>query len=514
MNKSKQKILIVDDSEMNRAILADMLGEEFEIMEACDGIEAVNVLRSHSVELSLVLLDIVMPKMDGLEVLAMMNSYKWIQNIPVIMISAESGSSYIGRAYELGATDYIQRPFDAMVVHRRVQNAIMLYSKQKNLIGLVEEQIYEKQKDQSLLINILSNIVELRNGESGLHVLHVYTMTEILLQNLMKMTDHYPLTPQEISLIATASSLHDIGKIAVDDNIVMKHEKLTPKEEELLKKHTEYGEKMLHEIPFPQSEPLLKVSREICRSHHERYDGSGYPDGLKGDEIPISAQVVGLADVYDELTSSDSHKEGIPHDQAIEMILSGKCGAFNPVLLKVLQWSADRIRNDLRVSSLSGSTRKDLERNTREAISRSGIRVSRRTLDLLEREREKYRFIASDSREILFEVYRDPAMISFLSGGEEKLGVGDTVTDPLNDAKMIACFGEETLKKLFELISSATSENPKVSLNCTLNIQGKPCRSRIVIMTQYSRSTATDKYEFESAIGKIYTSEEDASRGE
>lgn len=508
MNKSKekQKILIVDDSEMNRSMLADMLGEEFEIIEACDGIEAVNLLRSYSVELSLVLLDIVMPKMDGLEVLAMMNSYKWIQNIPVIMISAESSSAYIGRAYELGATDYIQRPFDVAVVHRRVQNAIMLYSKQKNLIGLVENQIYEKQKDQSLLINILSHVVEFRNGESGLHVLHVYTMTEILLQNLIKMTDRYPLTTQEISMIATASSLHDIGKIAVDVNILNKQrEKLTPQEFELLKKHVEYGVQMLDDVPFNQNEPLLRISREICRSHHERYDGSGYPDGLKGDEIPISAQAVALAEVYDELTTATPSREAVPHDQAIEMIMNGKCGAFNPILLKVLQFSADRIRADLRVNSLSRNTRKDVERITREAISNSGIRVSQRTLDLLEREREKYRFIASDSREVLFEVYQDPEMISFLEDVSGKLGVDATVTDPLNDKKMLACFGEETLKSLFDMVAAATSDNPKFSLNCKINIQGKPCDCRIVVMTQYGKNPATDKYEFESAIGKIYT---------
>ena len=505
MNEKKQKILIVDDSEMNRSILADMLGEEFEIMEACDGIQAANMLRSYNGELSLVLLDIVMPKMDGLTVLAMMNSYKWIQNIPVIMISAESASSYIGKAYELGATDYIQRPFDTAVVLHRVQNAIMLYSKQKNLIGLVEEQIYENQKEQSLLINILSHIVEFRNGESGQHVLHVYSITEILLQNLKKMTDSYPLTPQGISLIATASSLHDIGKIAVDVNILNKRDKLTPEERAMLKKHVEYGEQMLKDIRFHQNEPLLRVAREICRSHHERYDGSGYPDGLKGDEIPISAQVVGLADVYDKLTSSSPNREEVPHAQAIEMILSGKCGAFNPVLLKVLQFSADRIRAAVRESSLSVNSRKDVERVTREAISRSGIRVAQRALDLLDREREKFRFVSSDSREILFEVYRGPAMIFFFDDGGEKLGVGATVTDPLTDGKMIACFGEETLKKLFNLIDSATCEDPEVSLDCTIKIQGKPCRCRVAVMTQYSRSYDSDKYEFESAIGKIYT---------
>lgn len=503
MNKRKQKILIVDDSEMNREILSDMLGDEFEIMEARDGIEAVNILRSYNVELSLVLLDIVMPKMDGLGVLSMMNSYKWIQNIPVIMISAETSSSYIGKAYELGATDYIQRPFDTAVVLHRVNNAIMLYSKQKNLIGLVEDQIYEKQKNQSLLINILSHIMEFRNGESGMHVLNVNTMTEILLQNLMKITDRYPMTPQEISLIATASALHDIGKIAVDGNILNKHGKLTPEECEKMKKHVIYGEQMLNDIPFPKNEPLLRVSREICRSHHERYDGSGYPDGLKGDEIPISAQVVALADVYDGLTSGRNDKQAVTHNQAIDMILSGKCGAFNPVLLKVLQFSSDKIRVGLSVGILSGVSRKDAERITREAISRSGIRISRRTLDMLDREREKYRFIAEDAREIIFEVYSDPAMITFLGGGG-KLGLGTTVTDPLNDADTVACFGEDTLKKLFDAIETATSENPKVSFDCTIKIQGKPRACRIEILTQYGRNSASDKYEFESAVGKIY----------
>lgn len=509
MNERKQKILIVDDSEMNRAILADMLGEEFEIMEACDGKEAVRILRSFNTELSLVLLDIVMPKLDGLQVLAIMNSYKWIQNIPVIMISAESASSYIGKAYELGATDYIQRPFDVSVVHHRVQNAIMLYSKQKNLIGLVEELIYGRQKDQALLINIFSHVVEFRNGESGMHVLHVYTITEILLQNLMKMTDRYHMTPQEISLIATASSLHDIGKIAVDADILTKRGNLTQKELAILQKHVGYGEQMLKDIPFHQNEPLLRVAREICRYHHERYDGSGYPNGLKGDEIPISAQVVALADIYDELTSASPNHEAVSHYQAIDMILSGKCGAFNPVLLKVLQFSADTIRDGLRVSSLSGNNRQDVERLTREAISRSGIRVSQRTLDLLELEREKSRFIASGSREILFEVYRDPAMISFLGDGGEKLGTDVTVTEPLSDEKLIDCFGEETLKKLFGLIEAATGENPKISLDCMIKIQGKSCRCRIVMTVQYSRSFTSDKYEFESAIGKIYNLDEE-----
>lgn len=503
MNERKQKILIVDDSEMNRSILADMLGEEYDILEACDGAEAVNCIRSYGVEISLVLLDIVMPKMDGLEVLAMMNSYKWIQDIPVIMISAESASSYIGRAYELGATDYIQRPFDATVVYRRVRNAIMLYAKQKKLIGLVEDQIYKKEKEQSLLINILSHIVEFRNGESGLHVLHIYTMTEIILQNLLKMTDKYRLTPEDVSLIATASALHDIGKIAIDDKILNKPGKLTPEEFEIMKKHSEYGADMLDKIPFYQNEPLLRVAREICRWHHERYDGKGYPDGLKGDEIPISAQVVALADVYDALTSERVYKKAYPHEVAVEMILNGECGTFNPILMKVLEFAAGKIQNELRINSLSGSSAKDINRITREIISHTELTASTRTLDLLEREREKYKFIASMSKEVLFEIYREPSTITFLDESSSRLGVDASIIDPVNDPKLIKLFGKDNLNQLFNLIESATHDEPIVKFECTINRHGKLARYRLTVMTQYYFDDNTGEYIYESAVGKL-----------
>lgn len=497
----KQKILIVDDSEMNRSILSDILGEEYEILEACNGAEAVNRLRSFNVDLSLVLLDIVMPKIDGLEVLAMMNSYKWIQEIPVIMISAESDSTYIRRAYDLGATDYIQRPFDVTVVQRRVANAIMLYAKQKKLVGLVEDQIYEKQKELSLISNILSHIVAYRSGESDLHIQHVRKITEILLQNLLKLTNEYPLTPYNISLIVTASALHDIGKNAVDGKILNKGEKLTPEEFEVMKRHTVYGAEILDGIPFTENEPLLRVAKEICRSHHERYDGKGYPDGLKGDEIPISAQVVALADAYDGLVSGE---DGVSHYTAVEKITNGKCGVFNPVLIKVLQYSSEQIRYDLNVHFSVGSSRKDIARYTLETVSRSGLAVSQRTLDLLEREREKYKFIASMYQDILFEVYLNPTMITFPDNGAEKLGVDATVTEPLSDEKSIACFGKENLSALFDKIIAATVDNPTVRYECEIKLKdGKLSRVQIAVMAQFTYNAAEDKYVFESAIGKI-----------
>lgn len=290
--ENRQKILIVDDSEMNRSILIDILEEKFDTIEAVDGVQAVMLLQKLGTEISLVLLDIVMPNMDGFEVLAYMNKYHWIDNIPVIMISAENTSSHMERAYELGVTDYISRPFDSLVVYRRAVNTIMLYAKQKKLAGMVADQIYEREKSNRLLINILSHIVEFRNGESGLHVLHISVMTELLLRQLLKKTDQYKLTEKEISLISTASALHDIGKIAIPDAILNKPGKLTKEEFEVMKTHTTAGAGMLDQLPFQTDEPLVKIAYQICRWHHERYDGRGYPDGLKGGDSDCGADCV------------------------------------------------------------------------------------------------------------------------------------------------------------------------------------------------------------------------------
>lgn len=355
--KERQQILIVDDSQINCEILAEILKDEYRILEAANGEECINLLKQYGTGIALLLLDINMPVMDGFEVLTLMNRKHWIEDIPVIIISSENSASYVRRAYGMGASDYISRPFDVQVVHQRVSNTIKLYAKQRRLISLVTDQIREKEKNNQMMISILSQIVEFRNSESGSHVLHINIITGMLLERLMQKTDQYHLQWSDQFLITTVSALHDIGKIGIDEKILNKPGKLTKEEFEIMKTHTLIGASMLKSIEMYQNEKLLQVAYQICRWHHERYDGKGYPDGLKGEEIPISAQVVAIADVYDALVGKRVYKKAFSHETAIHMILNGECGAFNPLLLECLT----DIQNRLKEETKSGFNKKENE---------------------------------------------------------------------------------------------------------------------------------------------------------
>lgn len=375
---TRQQILIVDDSEMNRAILTEILKKDYRILEAENGEECIRILEQYGTDISLVLLDLVMLKMDGFEVLSVMNRRQWIEDIPVIMISSEDSSQFIQKAYEYGASDYIARPFDARVVYQRVFNTIKLYAKQRRLLNLVTAQVYEKERSNRLMIAILSQIVEFRNGESGLHVIHINIVTELLLEHLMSRSDRYYMSWAEQQLVVTASALHDIGKIGIDEKILNKPGSLTKEEFEIMKTHTLIGASMLERMKVYQDEAMVQIAHDICRWHHERYDGKGYPDGLRGDEIPISAQVVALADVYDALTSERVYKKAYTHEEAIQMILNGECGAFNPVLLQCLEEVQDRIKREIE----AGSEEDFMERMESEETELTGIQVRKLTAQI------------------------------------------------------------------------------------------------------------------------------------
>ena len=355
----KPLLLIVDDAEMNRMILREIIGDEYEVIEAADGLEAVKLLQEHGKEISLVLLDIIMPKMGGFDVLSHMMSTDLIADVPVIMISGEHSDDAVLRAYELGASDYINRPFDARVVRQRVSNIMRLYARQRRLSALLSRQYYEREKANSILLDVMGGAMDMHNGGSGSHAWHVRAITDILIERLIAKTDKYDITRKDRSDIAIASMLHDIGKLAIPDNVINKPQGLTSEESEIMKTHTVKGADMLAGLDACDAYPrFFRTAREICRWHHERWDGGGYPDGLKGDQIPISAQVVSLADAYDALTSERVYKSAVPHERAVEMIRHGECGEFNPLLIECLEESSDRIADEVKKSALESPPRR------------------------------------------------------------------------------------------------------------------------------------------------------------
>ena len=476
---TKQKILIADDSEMNRELLAAILEEEYEIIQANDGVQAVDCLQRHAEEISLLLLDIVMPHMDGFEVLSYMNKEHWIDAIPVVIISSENSPIYIKRGYDLGATDFIGKPFDANMVLRRSANAILLGAKQRRMTSIVSNQIYEREKSSKLMINILSHIVEFRNGESGLHVLHIQTITEMLLRQLVqKENNRYALSKEQIRMITTASALHDIGKISIPDEILNKPGRLTAEEFAVIKGHSMAGANMLSELPLDQKEePLVKTAYEICRWHHERYDGGGYPDGLKGEEIPVSAQVVALADVYDALTSERCYKDAYSHEKAIEMILAGQCGAFNPLMLECLLDISSSLKKKMGYKSKERYEQTDLS-DIASRFHDFEMDSSEKIVQQLEFERMRYNFLAEGSRNIVFTYTISPPLLTFNQAGCKRSGITEPSFSPLQSGVLKDLVEEQSLKRLIRKITQATRETPDVTSNLLLTDGKNPCHYR------------------------------------
>ncbi len=467
-----KKILIADDSEINRSILVDILGEEFEIFEAADGVEAVDLLEKHGREISAVLLDIVMPRMNGFEVLTVMNKKNWIEEIPVLVISAETSASQVERAFSLGATDFIMRPFDALLVYRRVINTVLLYAKQKKLVELVVDQIDEKERRSHMMVDILSNIVEFRNGETGQHIVHVRTFTEVMLRQLQRMTDRYPLTQADIAMISTVSALHDIGKIAVDEKTLNKPGRLTKEEFEEMKRHTTAGAQMLENLPEYRDAQMIRMAWEICRWHHERYDGRGYPDGLVGDAIPIAAQVVAVADVYDALISERCYKKAVPHEQAIQMILNGECGAFNPILMDCLKAVEGTLDTEFVRVQMEGDkiSRSGL---IKETLKGERLFASERSVRLMDQERVKNDMFFALSNEIWFEYSVASDTLKLSEWGAKKLGVDEIIVNPNNCEELKQIFSESFMQKIYAEFHAAQPTRSMITDESLIQIDGE-----------------------------------------
>ena len=420
-----------------------------------------------------------MPHMDGFEVLSYMNKEHWIDAIPVVIISSENSPIYIKRGYDLGATDFIGKPFDANMVLRRSANAILLGAKQRRMTSIVSNQIYEREKSSKLMINILSHIVEFRNGESGLHVLHIQTITEMLLRQLVqKENNRYALSKEQIRMITTASALHDIGKISIPDEILNKPGRLTAEEFAVIKGHSMAGANMLSELPLDQKEePLVKTAYEICRWHHERYDGGGYPDGLKGEEIPVSAQVVALADVYDALTSERCYKDAYSHEKAIEMILAGQCGAFNPLMLECLLDISSSLKKKMGYKSKERYEQTDLS-DIASRFHDFEMDSSEKIVQQLEFERMRYNFLAEGSRNIVFTYTISPPLLTFNQAGCKRSGITEPSFSPLQSGVLKDLVEEQSLKRLIRKITQATRETPDVTSNLLLTDGKNPCHYR------------------------------------
>jgi len=497
LGKDRQKILIVDDSEMNRSILTDILDLEYDIIEAENGLEAVAELQRNQEKISLVLLDVVMPEMDGFGVLRVMNEQHWIENVPVVMISAEKHSSWVDQAYELGVVDFISRPFDAQVVHRRAVNTILLYDKQAKLKEMVAEQIYEKEQSSSLMVDILSHIVEFRNGESGMHVLHVRTLTEMLLRRLIQKTDRYALKQEDIAAIGTASALHDVGKIAIDERILNKPGRLSAEEFSIMKTHTTIGAEMLKSLPYHQEHSIVRLAYQICRWHHERYNGRGYPDGLEGENIPIAAQVVALADVYDALTSERVYKKAFSHEKALEMISCGECGAFSPLMLDCLRDISDQIRKEFQ--NAGRIQQRELKSVSHAMSQHRELSASHRTLQLLELERMKYNFFAAMSQELQFEYTVLPPMVTLNTWGAERLGMGEVIMDPYHDPKL-RDFSAEDWSDFVKNLRCTTPDQPVVTQEMKLRSQGEYRWFRVIARAMWS---SDEPPQYTGVIGKV-----------
>lgn len=462
---NKMKILIADDSVLNQELLTEILGEMYEYVYAEDGEQVLNLL-SENIQADILLLDMNMPKMNGMEVLKVMKEHCWTDEIPVVIISAEDDLGVVQNAYRLGAIDYIVRPFNAFLIQHRVQNTLALYSKNKRLVQLVENQVSQREKMNNMMIHIFSRVVEIGNYESGSHTLRVQRITHMLAKRLSEVTDRYSLSEADIALLTSVSALHDIGKIVIPDEILNKPGPLTAEEWEIMMTHTLRGDELLQDIPIDQNERLMIVAHEVCRYHHERYDGRGYPDGLRGDEIPISAQIVSLADVYDALTRDRCYKKAFLHEDAVAMIQDGECGVFNPLLMQCFTDISDELLVNLQLNMEVEGYLNDAHVLAGEEIENKGVHVVDRSTFLVESERVKKEFFAESQEGIKFEYDAVTGKVLYIHYYDEH---GKRI--PLSSSSTyLLC--EEDWNCMVEQIHKTTRENPYISMKVMIPING------------------------------------------
>ena len=485
----RQKILIVDDSEFNRDMLKEILGETYNYLEAENGNQAIQMI-GENIGIDLMLLDINMPQMNGFEVLEIMKRSQCIEETPVIMISSEDAVDTMRKVYELGITDYITRPFDSVIVKKRVQNTLGLYMNQKHLINVVYDQVYEKEENNNIMIQIMSNILGSRNSESREHILHIKTATEMMLRQLVKVTDAYPLTEADIALITTASSLHDIGKIRIPEEILNKPGRLTDEEFKIMETHSELGAAIIKDMDFSQGHPLVHTAWEICRWHHERWDGKGYPDGLNGEEIPISAQVVSIVDVYDALTSERCYKKAFEHDTAIQMIMDGQCGQFNPILLKCLKELSLQLSKMLNKEMDDNKYSHEIQRLSNEILSDRSLPNLNYSQSVIKSLQEKIDFFKTNSGMNSIDYNAVSGQLMILN---EKQQILCQRNNPKFDLFREFGVSEEDVQQIQVLLHQTSVQNKELSVQIKAKVENKRQMYKLKLHTLWS-SLKKDEY--------------------
>ena len=478
----RQTILIVDDAEFNRDILKEFLGETYNYLEAENGNQAIQIMGENP-GIDLMLLDINMPMTDGFEVLEWMKHSQCIEETPVIMISSEESVETMRKAYEMGITDYITRPFDSVIVKKRVQNTLGLYANQKRLINVVVDQVYEKEENNNIMIRILSNVLGSRNSESSEHILHIRTATEMMLRQLIKTTDAYRLTETDIAIITTASSLHDIGKIRIPEEILNKPGRLTDEEFKIMKTHSELGAAIIRDMHFLEDNPLVHTAWEICRWHHERWDGKGYPDGLKGEEIPISAQVVSITDVYDALTSERCYKKAFDHDTAIQMILDGQCGQFNPILLKCLKELSLQFSKMISKETDDNKHYYEAQRLSNEILSEKSLPNQNYSQNIVKIMQEKIDFFKLNSGKNSIEYNAISGQLTIINEKQQILCQRD---DPKFDIFNVFEVSMEDVQHIKFLLNQTSVQNKEISLQIKAKVENDRQMYRLKLHTLWS----------------------------
>ena len=500
---------------MNREILSEVLGSDYDYLFAGDGLQALEQL-SQNPDVDLMLLDIRMPQLDGFGVLNILKQQYGSDEIPVIVLSAEEDVRIIQKAYDLGAVDYINRPFNLAIVQRRVRNTLFLYARQKQLVHLVEEQVYEREKNSSAMVNVLSHVIEARNHETGTHILHMRVLTDMLLHRLIRLTDRYPLSESDISMITNLSALHDIGKICIPEEILNKPGPLDDREMEIMKSHAALGDALLQNMPGSDGDSFVRMARDVCRHHHERWDGSGYPDGLKGDEISIAAQVVALADVFDALTSDRCYRKTLPFDKAMEMIHGGRCGAFNPLLMQCLDASRDELYAFLTTSGKTFDVQTEARHLATEVLQNRSLPLDDRALRVLALEKAKSAFFAQECGGIQFEYDRALNRVVCTDWyAEPRDRVRALYLSEGDDVKLLS---QEDKNRLLELVRGATPDSPDVEMRALISVHGEKRWHRLRARTLWERESRqcdsligqfTDVHDEVVAQGLLHLSESD-----